>query len=72
MSGHDRPPHDGPVASSKERQVTLWIDSGRPPVGRVGTPSAAPVAFVGWLDLLAQLSHLLDGDAPDNEQEQTS
>ncbi len=50
--------------------MTLWIDSGQPPIGRVGTSPGTRVAFVGWLELLAQLSHLLDvaSDTPEQEQ----
>lgn len=49
--------------------MTVWVDSQDPPVGRVGSASAAPVAFVGWLELLAQLSHLLDDATENPEQE---
>ncbi len=49
----------------------MWIESSTPPVGRLAMSSEAPVAFVGWLDLLAQLSHLLD-DPTEPEQEPTT
>ncbi len=49
----------------------MWIESSSPPVGCLAAWSEAPVAFVGWLDLLGQLSHLLD-DQTDPEQEPTT
>ena len=48
------------VTTIQERQVLLWVEPGIPPVGRVGTASVAPVAFAGWLELLARLAQLLE------------
>ena len=63
MWGDGPQPHHHLVVASEERQLVLWIEPGAPPVGRVGTRSRPPLAFAGWLELLARLAELLD-DAP--------
>lgn len=42
--------------------MVLWIESERPLSGSVGVSAAPPVAFADWLDLLAQLAHLVEPD----------
>ncbi|MGH7857436.1 MAG: hypothetical protein ACREQY_08905 [Candidatus Binatia bacterium] len=47
------------------RHLRIWLDDEDPPVGRLelvgddGTRSTAPVAFVGWLDLLRVMGEML-------------
>ncbi len=54
-------PDDSAMTTRGPRQVTLWIESGTPPVGRVGLTTRPSAAFIGWLDLLGKLSVLFDG-----------
>ncbi len=49
--------------------MTLWLESDHPPAGRVESPATSPVAFVGWLELLARLSQLFAEAASTPEQE---
>lgn len=60
------------MASSEGSRVTLWLDAGDPPAGRIHSSSASapPVPFVGWLELLARLSQAFDDaiDTPEQEQ----
>ncbi len=46
--------------------IQIWLDHGQPPTGRVAAPDGAPAqCFVGWLQLLAILAEVFQGDTRD-------
>jgi hypothetical protein len=47
--------------------IDIWVDSTDPPVGRVGDDADAQ-PFVGWIDLLAVLSGILESPRDEDGQ----
>lgn len=60
MSHRDEAPRCGAVARTLTLQVSL--DDGGRPTGTLRDDSGDVVAFIGWLDLIAELTNVLGRD----------